>query len=179
MKKRFKLSFPEAMRKIAEREGAYFDNELGAWFIDDDVPNSLIAFTEKELRRRDYASEVTPQCTICGCRMELTQNRKTKEPFWRCATYRCPGTKPYDALTIKTSSQMGGNVQRSEPESFENKHRAEILIRRAVELFRSEAPAIKWLKMEKIALNGQTPLEAIKTEKGCEIVERLLDERFE
>ena len=37
-------------------------------------------------------------------------------------------------------------------------------------------PAKRWLNTSKIALKGKTPLEAMTTDAGCDVVEKLLHE---
>lgn len=48
----------------------------------------------------------TPTCVRCGKKMVRRTNKKTKEEFWGCNTYRCRST-----LSIKSAS--GGNKKRN------------------------------------------------------------------
>ena len=53
-------------------------------------------------------------------------------------------------------------------------YRVECLIQKALDLFEDEAETQRWLSTPKEALGGQTPLEALVSESGCEKVEELL-----
>lgn len=48
------------------------------------------------------------------------------------------------------------------------------ITQQAIDLFEDEAEAQRWLSTPKDALEGKTPLEALKTDKGSKEVEELL-----
>lgn len=182
MKKRTQLNITPAVRTMAESNGAYFDNKLGAWFVDGEVPDPLISYAVKEERKRDYFAEQVPQCDQCGSQMVLRTNRTTGAPFWGCSAIRCCGSRPYEDKDVPTSNSRQRQVPQEEAAStFEDKVTAARIIARAIDLFRSEAAAQKWLETPKVGLRnyGKTPLKAIKTVVGCTITDRLLDERFD
>lgn len=182
MKKRTQLNITPAIEAMAESYGAYFDKEARAWFVDGEVPGPLEALVVKDERKRDYFSQKVPQCPQCGSQMVLRSNRTTGAAFWGCAAMPCRGSRPYeDEDTASAGRAPGLMAQEQGAPKFEDKAMAARVIARAIELFRSEDSATKWLEAPKVGLRkyGGTPLEAIKTVMGCAITDRLLDERFE
>lgn len=53
-------------------------------------------------------------------------------------------------------------------------YRLALIVAKAVDVFGDEATAVSWLKEPLTALQGQTPLEALKTEPGVRQVDLLL-----
>ncbi len=53
-------------------------------------------------------------------------------------------------------------------------YRLAVIVVKAVDVFGDEATALSWLKEPLVALQGQTPLEALKTEPGVRQVDLLL-----
>jgi putative toxin-antitoxin system antitoxin component (TIGR02293 family) len=54
------------------------------------------------------------------------------------------------------------------------RHESKRIFDRAIEVFGDESEAILWLKEPKSALQGMTPIQAIKTESGVQQVELML-----
>jgi putative toxin-antitoxin system antitoxin component (TIGR02293 family) len=74
---------------------------------------------------------------------------------------------------------MARNITTSKPTQWQRKYtepdrRWRQVLDRAVEVFGDESEAILWLKEPKSALQGMTPIQAIKTEYGVQQVELML-----
>lgn len=179
MENRTELRITPGVQQFAQAHGAYFDNDAKAWFVDGEVPGPLIAYMFQEERRRDYVSEsFSPKCD-CGSQMIIRRNRTTGDPFWACTTHRCRGTKNFDEVAGLVSVRSEQGRKNGRTETVEDKERVAALIARTIELFRNEGLATAWLNAPKVGLQGDTPLVAMRTLKGCIEVDRLLDERFD
>lgn len=179
MTTRTKLQFTKAVQNAAIGHGAYFDESEQAWFVDGEVPGPLIAYVVTEARQRDYvANSLREQCK-CGAHMVTRRNRTTGELFWACSVPRCGVTMNFDdGIPLSNAASRSGPIDGAAP-SFENKDGVAAVITRAIELFRNEGLATAWLKSPKVALKGETPLQAMTTQTGCNAVARLLEERFD
>ncbi len=182
MAERTLLEITDAIREMAEQNGAYHDKKLNEWFVDGEVPDALVSFVVKEKRRRDYVAETVPQCRRCGTHMTLRNNSTTGKAYWICASVRCGDIRSLEDVGVELKSETGQPEQSAAASvQFQDKVRAARIIARAIELFRDEPKAMAWLESPKVGLrnHGDIPLVAIKTLGGCAITERLLDERFD
>jgi len=84
MKKTY-LDIPPAHLEYAMRFGATYDSEDRKYFVVGEVPGELYSYVPKEPRYRDYAVEITKQCTHCGCAMELRERRDGTSVYYMCA----------------------------------------------------------------------------------------------
>ena len=57
--------------------------------------------------------------------------------------------------------------------------RAQEIYDRATMLFGSRKAALAWLTSKKVGLSYKPPIDVMRTTNGCDLVEKLLDERFE
>lgn len=177
MAQRTQLHITGAVKALAEAHDAYLDKELGMWFIDGEVPGPLISYIVKTPRHRDYVSEVVPQCK-CGSHMVIRKNGVTGQPFWACASLKCPGRASFESVALTDPAERKRSPSAAAAPQFEDKVRAAGVVTEAIHRFGNEGLATNWLKSPKVGLHGETPLEAIKSVAGCKVVERLLDERF-
>jgi hypothetical protein len=149
MKKPTQLNVTPAMQNMAESYGAYFDKDLGVWFMDGEFPGPLVALEVKMERRRDYVNETVPQCEQYGSQMMLKTNRTTRDAFWRCAMVRCGWSRPYIETRSSLAQRSAFTPQEPGRPSFEDRLLASSIIERAIGLFRSETAAMRWLQMLK------------------------------
>jgi ssDNA-binding Zn-finger/Zn-ribbon topoisomerase 1 len=57
--------------------------------------------------------------------------------------------------------------------------RAQGIYDRATQLFGSRKTALNWLTSIKVGLGHKSPVDVMRTTKGCDLVEKLLNERFD
>lgn len=191
MENRTYLDTSDGMNAYANKHGAKYDNELGKWYVDGEVPNALVGLIPKN--RNKAVHIVAPSCPLCGSHMlERTRNRDSNQ-FWGCSRYpRCKGTLELeDYLDFleqggpKTVSDflLSNDTETKSPSSNTKKRSSisptllievERIVMQAARVLGGTTRAEKWLSSPKVALKAKTPLEIMATEEGCRLIEKLL-----
>jgi len=198
-----------AVEDFAKRHGAYFDKGLREWVVEGEVPPELESFVQKATRMRDYVAERVPQCSVCGSRMILRPSARGEfwgcTAFPRCRGRRSVEAENYESqdpeneglrldteefsefehetqplfssVTMPVSTRA--DARKLAGEDLGSLTRAQGIYDRATQLFGDRHAAATWLKSPKVGLGHKRPVDVIQTAEGCNLVEKLLEERFE
>lgn len=198
-----------AVEDFAKRHGAYFDKGLQEWVVEGEVPPELESFVQKAKRMRDYVAERVPQCSMCGSRMILRPSARGEfwgcTAFPRCKGRRSLEEEDYESQdphkeglhldkeefgefehepqplfsSVATPVSSQADARTSAGEDPGTLTRAQAIYDRATQLFGDRHAAATWLKSPKVGLGHDRPVDVIQTAEGCNLVEKLLEERFE
>jgi len=182
----------------AKTHGAKYDALKREWYVEGEVPPELLNLLPHQPNAA--FEEVAPSCPKCQAVMVKRTNRKTGALFWGCSRYRpdgngCPGRVDYEAwlaeqlkdttglvtdfldkkvapAAVRSDNSRPANatITGDDPRVFRWAQLTELATRECG----STAQASRWMSTAKVALRGKTPLEAMKTEEGCDAVEALL-----
>lgn len=166
-------------RRHAKANGARWDASKREWFVEGDVPPDLVNLLPHT--PNPTTKEVTPNCPICQAVMVRRGNRNTGSQFWGCSRYRSDGRgcaghidSAITNAAVSHSAPVLAKVTISEDDP--RMTRWTQITERAVQECGSIEQAKAWLNTSKIALKGETPIEAMTRREGCDAVERLLRE---
>lgn len=85
MSNRTRLNITPSIKEYAKSFGARFDKRLKEWYIEGSVPAELEELVCREIRSRDYVSEVSPSCPKCGNKMVFRSGANYQ--FWGCSRF--------------------------------------------------------------------------------------------
>lgn len=183
----------------AKTHGAKYDALSRKWFVDGEVPLELVNLLPR--KANPAFEEIAPNCPKCQASTAKRRNSKTGAYFWGCTRYRadgqgCNGYIDYEEWLAEQLEDKPGHVAdflqddvvpkrpRSDSAPEESKitgddprvARWAQITELATRECGGTAQASRWLNTPKFALKGKTPLEAMTTDAGCDVVEKLLHE---
>lgn len=85
----------------------------------------------------------------------------------------------FSANVVDDSSMSTSKRAEVAKEQSDAAKRAQNLYDRATRLFGSRQAAVGWLTSKKVGLGHKTPVDVMQATIGCDLVEKLLGERFE
>jgi hypothetical protein len=85
MSNRTRLNITPSIKEYAKSFGARFDKRLKEWYVEGSVPAELEELVCREIRSRDYVSEVSPSCPKCGNKMVFRSGANYQ--FWGCLIF--------------------------------------------------------------------------------------------
>lgn len=195
---RIVLSVTPDTMLYAKTHGAKYDALNRQWYVGDEVPPELLNLVPHQ--PNPAFEEIAPSCPVCQASMVKRTKRTTGAYFWGCSRYRpdgngCSGHIDYEKwlseqlkgkpghvtdylrkndppspVRREESRQANAHIPGDDPRVFRWAQLTEIATRECG----SAAQASRWMSTPKVALRGKTPLEAMKSQEGCDAVEVLL-----
>jgi ssDNA-binding Zn-finger/Zn-ribbon topoisomerase 1 len=192
MNKRIYLNITPAVAQFAHERGALFDETERAWYVEGDVHYELEEFLSIAPRLRDYSAEYGPACPKCGAHTVKKAN-KYGDLFWSCSCWpQCTGSVQWEDGNLRPSTTFlhqedhcppadpMNNFTRNIPSISEGvQERVKCIVELAIKMHQSQSRALRWLETKKVGLHMKTPLEIMYSLDGCDMVERLLIQKFE
>lgn len=191
MTKRIYLNATLSVNQFSQEREALFDEPETALHLEEEVQHALEEFLPQPPRLRDYSVDYGPACPKCGAHTVKKVN-KYGNLFWSCSCWpRCNGcardeqglrrATTFLAQEGSSSSSCSTNnyTRRILSLSVEVQEEVKRVVELAIEMHQSKFAALQWLQTKKVGLHMKMPLEVMHSVEGCNIVARLLIQKFE
>jgi hypothetical protein len=177
----------EGIGPYAQCHGALFDETLGRWYVEGDVPNELWGLLPKSLDK-PLPEDTAPLCPFCSVPMRLVVNSTDKSVFWGCSNYyrsNCHGSRPYAGEVIsseKSSTSIDSHLNNvfssirkknnHQPKSFSEcasmtHAQKQLLVVELLSKGRSRYRTALWLTTPQPRFGMKIPTILLLTEDGC------------
>jgi hypothetical protein len=81
---RYFLNVPASHHEYAITHGAIFDPTTKTFYVDEDIPEALEAFSQRRPDRQTQTRQAFPRCAQCGSRMVERYSRRLDTLAWYC-----------------------------------------------------------------------------------------------